>query len=645
MTRKGSKKRSNRKSEKKAKPISNQHRVCADGVAPLKTLKAHIDANLIPLACVCLATFWVFFLYGPSMGGGFIFDDIPNIEKNLQIRIDSWSFDALRAVLLESLQVRRPVVNLTFAINHYLHGYDVWGYRIFNILIHLVNSFLVYSLAVTTLRTPALAGIYRKPAHIALVAAALFLVHPVAVQSVAYVVQRMASLATMFFLLSLICYAKARMSPRHKHGFFLACLCCAVLALGSKEFAATLPLIILLYEWYFFRDLKLQSNKKLLFWAGVCVIAIVSISILFMGSEPLEGLIAGYSKRDFTLIERLLTEMRVVVYYLSLFVFPFPERLNLDYDFGISLALFDPITTFLSLVFLLSLLGVVVLTAKRFRLISFAILWYLINLVIESSFIALEIIYEHRTYLPFVMLFIALSAFLVNGIANRKLRIMVIGTIFLTTSAWTYQRAAVWGDAIALWQDVVSKSPDKARPHNNLGAVLRDKNHDVEAIAHFKRAIELDSNYAKPYQSLGDIYYRLGDPDKALSPFQQYVTLVPEDAAGHTNLAVALEDTGRTVEAIEHYERAIQLDNGQVSSRQYLAVLLYNQGVPADRPIALLKQAISLDPKNSSLYLSLGQILVRVGRIDEARAVLQQAVIHDPKNSAAGELLRGLDGA
>lgn len=590
-----------------------------------------------------LAFAWCLFLYMMSLKGPFIFDDIPNIERNVQIRVESWTLESLRAVFADSLQSRRPVVNLTFAVNYYLHEYDVLGYRIFNIALHVVNSLLVYLLALSTLRTPALAARYQKVGVVALSAAALFLVHPVAIQSVAYVVQRMTSLGAFFYLVSLLCYVRWRSGNSSHPGWLVAAgLLAALLAFGSKEFTATLPLIVVFYELFFFRDLKLPPLRLALGSLLLALGVLALVSYVFLDGLTLERLVSGYAERDFTLVERLLTETRIVVYYLSLFVFPYPGRLNLDYDFPLSTSLLEPVTTALSLCLLAGLLVSTLLLSRRYRLPCFAILWFLVNLVIESSVIPLELIYEHRTYLPFVFLFIAFAAAVVGRHTAQRIGESIVLSLFVVFSLWTFQRAAAWGDAVSLWSDVAEKSPEKARPHNNLGAVLRETGRDVEAIPQFEKAIALDPNYANPYQSLGDIYYRMGDPRRAVGPFQEYVRLVPDSADGHKNLAVALEDVHRVNEAVKHYEKAIRLDPRSIDARHYLAVLLFNQGRPPQRSIQLLEEAISLAPDSIELRMSLVAILQRAGKREQVMDQLNRVLQLDPGRRDALDLLRNL---
>ena len=167
-----------------------------------------------------------------------------------------------------------------------------------------------------------------------------------------------------------------------------------LLAVGSKENAVTLPFFILLYEWYFFQNLANDwLKRRLSVIIGVLVFSAL-LSFLFLGPNPLETIMAGCEDRTFTLTERFLTQFRVVIHYISLLVYPHPSRLNLEHDFALSYSLFYPITTLFSIGAIIALLGLAIYLAKKKRLISFCILWFLGNLIIESSIIGLEIIFE-----------------------------------------------------------------------------------------------------------------------------------------------------------------------------------------------------------------------------------------------------------
>ncbi|MGA7144630.1 MAG: hypothetical protein WBY47_09030, partial [Desulfobacterales bacterium] len=225
--------------------------------------------------------------------------------------------------------------------------------------------------------------------------------------------QRMNGMAAMFYILSLLFYIKARLSnPKGKKtALFLACILSGMLSLGSKEIAATLPFFIFLYEWYFFQDVNLNWLKRNSIYF-LCLLFIIGFAALFfLGGHPIKSILSAYSHRDFTLWQRVLTEFRVVIYYIGLILFPYPMHLNLLHDFSISHSFLDPITTLFSFVAIAGLLATAIRLAKKERLISFCILWFLGNLFIESSVIGLEIIYEHRLYLPsmfFILIFVSL---------------------------------------------------------------------------------------------------------------------------------------------------------------------------------------------------------------------------------------------
>ncbi len=347
----------------------------------------------------------VIFIYMGSLSGPFVFDDEQNITENSHIRLTRLSPEGIYAAAFNSPLPHRPVANVSFALNYFFNGYNVVGYRFVNILIHIVNGYLVYLLARFTLRTPALRSYREQAGAIACGTAILWLVHPLHTQSVAYIVQRMTSLSTLFYLLALVCYADARLSTTATRRHILLALCAVsgLLALGTKEIAATLPVFIFLYEWFFFQELKpAWLRRHLPALAGVCV-AFGVIVLIFSGFEnPVERIFAPYAGGGITVWQRVMTQFRVVVIYLSLLFWPNPARLNLDHDVAISQALFDPATTLFSLLFLAALFATAVLIARREPLASFAILWFLGNLVIESSVIRLELMFDHRTYLPSV---------------------------------------------------------------------------------------------------------------------------------------------------------------------------------------------------------------------------------------------------
>jgi 4-amino-4-deoxy-L-arabinose transferase-like glycosyltransferase len=229
-------------------------------------------------------------------------------------------------------------------------------------------------------------------------------------------------MAGMFYLLSLALYVKGRLTTgRPRILYFGGMVLSYLLGVFSKENVAILPLFVALYEFYFFQRLDLSpKSRKVLFGLAGALFIIGAFGLIVWGERYINLIIEGYQYRTFTMSERVLTQSRIVLYYLTLLVFPHPSRLNLDYDFPISKTILDPPTTLISILIIAGIVGYGISTAKRRPVLSFFILWYFGNLVIESSIFPLEMVYEHRLYLPAVSPFVLFSLMVVRGIEKLK---------------------------------------------------------------------------------------------------------------------------------------------------------------------------------------------------------------------------------
>ena len=247
----------------------------------------------------------VILIYANTLGSPFVFDSRNNIESNPHIRISKITLNDLAAAAFKSPAKQRPLSNISFALNYYLHGYNVVGFHVVNVLVHIATGFLLYFFVKSTFRTPALRSRYGDYMWISFFTTAVWMVHPLQTQSVSYIVQRMNSLAAMFYILSIMLYARFRLSGQHKNKWWLfsGCILAGVLALASKQIAATLPVFIIAYEWYFFRDLKLKWLKKHIPLLTGCLLLAVVIALALLGSNPLDGILKGYQSRDFTLTQ------------------------------------------------------------------------------------------------------------------------------------------------------------------------------------------------------------------------------------------------------------------------------------------------------------------------------------------------------
>ena len=595
----------------------------------------------IEFLIVAAAAIAVIFVYTAALPGPFVFDDESNITENRHLRIHSLGWDELYAAAFKSPIANRPVANLSLALNYYFNGYNVVGYRFANILIHIVNGFLLYGLAKATFRTPAMAGHIQIPGLAAAFAALVWLVHPLHTQSVAYIVQRMTSLAVMFYLLALLCYAKARLdSSGGRRAWLLAgCGLAGLLALGSKEIAATLPAFVLLYEWYFFQKLDASWLRRRLPGILIAGLLIGIISLVFLGiRNPIEPILSRYAGGEFSAWQRLLTQLRVVCVYISLLIWPHPSRLNLDYDFPASASLLEPPTTLAGLLVIAGLLFLAVRLAKREPLVSFSILWFFGNLAIESSVIPLETVFEHRTYLPSVMPAIAAVALLFRLVRPTWVVVGLLSVAAAGGALWTHERNQVWSDAVTLWRDCARKSPLKARPYNNLGTALVERGRLPEAESNLRKAIELKPQYGDARYNLGYVLIRSGRMEEGARQLLEAIRLEPENYMAHNNLGIAYLLQENYPPAVHHLQEALRLKPDFETARNNLGVALKNQG-DLDAALREFSEAIRLNPDFAEAYNNLGLTLKEQGKLKEAEENFRRALMVNPEYETARQNL------
>jgi Flp pilus assembly protein TadD len=586
----------------------------------------------------------VILIYGATLSGPFIFDDKNNIRENSHIRISQITLSNLESAAFDSPSHKRPVANISFALNYYIHGYNVVGFHVVNIIIHLVTGILLYFFVQTTFLTPALRSRYEHYKWIAFFTAAIWLVHPLQTQSVSYIVQRMNSMAAMFYILSFLCYAQLRVNPQKRSKWWLlsGCVLAGILALGTKQNTATLAFFLLLYEWYFLQNLSLKWLKDHFALLVGLLLLLAIVVLIFLGNEPLHKIWAGYAFRNFTPVQRLLTEMRVVIFYIGLFLWPHPSRLNLDHDFALSYSLMDPITTLFSMLAIVAMLILAAVLAKKQRLISFAILWFLGNLVIESSILGLEIIFEHRLYLP-SMMFSLVVVLLVYRLAKPLwLKPLILCTVTIVAMVWTYERNEIWLNRISIWEDCVQKSPHKARPYNNLGVALADEGQYSKAAEQYHKALQINPDYPYAHANLGFVLAKQGKIEESITQFLKALQFKPGDFETLSNLGVALLMQNRYEEAVQYLSEAVAVNPHFARAHNNLGVALSRQG-RVQEAIEHYLTALQLDPDYAEAYNNLGVALASQGKFEEAIKQFSAALkIYPGYENARRNLEKGL---
>lgn len=653
------------------KPVENPDRSSLHGRFALTHPLVH--AALIILLCLLA--------YSNTFQVPFQFDDPRSITEVSFVR-DLREFPNV-------LTQPRSIGFLSFALNYRLHGTDVAGYHVVNLVIHIINALLLYQFVMLCFRTPVLKtsslGVYAKP--IALFSALLFAGHPVQTQAVTYIAQRFASLATLFFLLSIVAYTASRLattgqrSRRKAIAWYVVSFCSAVLAMKTKEIAFTLPVVIALHELLFFEG----PIKKRLLIVLPLVLTMVIIPMSLLGTAgPLGDVISDVSEvtrlqTDTTRSEYLFTQFTVIVTYLRLLALPMNQNLDYDYPLYQSFISWEVVPSFLLLMVIFGIGVYLVYRDRRSpgsgRLIAFAIFWFFITLAVESSIIPIaDVIFEHRLYLPSIGFFLMCTVSLFLGVERLRSRwpcagktlTIVLTVVVLLFASLAHVRNRVWQSEERLWKDVIRKSPLKARGYNGLGLAYYNRREHDQAIEAFARAIALHPAYGVAYNNLGNALYWKGLVDQAVEVQSKAIALDPNNPAFHDNRGLSYAAKGDLDRAIADFERAIALDPSAASAhhnlgsvyhrlRQYgRAIEEYSRSIsrePANamvysnRALSYAEQgdfkraledyglAITLKPDLDAAYSGRGAVLGARGQIDQAIADFSQAISLNPSNA------------
>ncbi|MBF0344107.1 MAG: tetratricopeptide repeat protein [Nitrospirae bacterium] len=578
-------------------------------------------------------------VYSNTFKVPFVLDDESNIVDNPLITdfryfTDKSMFDTAEAVEgVKNLFNTRIIGFISFAINYKLNGLDVTGYHIFNLLVHIVNAMLVYWLIILTFAAPFFSNdsdldvysVTRTPNSCALLGALLFVVHPIQTQAVTYIVQRFASLATLFYLLSVSMYVRARLAEsfRTRSTLYAISFVSTICAMTTKEISFTIPLTIVLYEFMFFKG----SVKKRITYVIPLLLTMPVIPLTMLWSKGaisnIEGIsktISGVSSQNITRWDYLITQFRVIVTYIRLLFLPVNQ--NLDYDYTIYRTPFS-IEILGSLLIIISILGMAVYMftisdrsgdRRFFRLISFGILWFFITLSVESSIIPIaDVIFEHRLYLPLVgFCLVFMSTYILikgrirksweqkvyHGVKGTEITVLI--AILIALAIMAYMRNEVWRDKMSLWADVIKKSPKKARPHYNLGVVYGEAGYVEDALKQYQTAINLNPNNVESHNNLGLIYASRDNLNEALKEYQISIKLNPNYAVAHNNIGIV-------------YFKLRQFNEASIE----------------------FQQAIKLKPRYADAHSNLGGVYVMFGRYEEAIKEFQTALTLDPNSIAA----------
>jgi tetratricopeptide (TPR) repeat protein len=653
--------------------------------------KSQSVSSFLPIFLLSSAAALTILAYIRSLYGPLVFDDPYIIESHRLKQL----WDTL------NFTTGRIVANFSFALNYRISGMTIFWFKATNLALHLITGMAAFFFTYITLNTPLVREKFGKSSKIiSTVVAVLFLLHPIQTGTVNYVTQRMAIMAALFSFLCVILYAKAFLKTGWKAcAYYILSGVSFVLAIFSKETAVMVLLVLPLYDLMFLSSFQWREFRKRFISQFVLLTALALIVAFRMHAvknikEIITVFLNPYQPMgkhwwsgigiNWTPIEFFLTELRIVCRYIFLILFPNPSLLVFDYSgtYPVSGGLFNPVSTFFSLLFLVSLLLFSLKYMKRFPLISFGILWYLITISLES-FIAVGIdpYFEHRNYLPSLGLFLALASLLVYldrpGLKIRKKAVIIV--LGLLLFVLTYSRNGVWTSEYLFWKDILNKSPHNPRAQValssiyieegkyteaeellekvnkldvpidnefkfsmsiNQATVYRMTNRTEEALDILKRIVSekflMDYQRGKAYLIMGEIFRNKGMPYEAEKYLKKAYEIDQTNPYVLISLGFVSQSLGEMNEAEGYFKSSIDIDPKQPIPYVELGNIYFIKG-DTDKAEKCYREAISIRsdmPKNlrKNVFLSLAQIMLAKGNIDESAVLFTRLTEIDPMN-------------
>lgn len=414
-------------------------------------------------------------IYQPGIYGPFVFDDHGNIQENTQIRMTELTSTSVidAAMSGRAGPLKRPISMLSFGLNYYFaDGYQYFSFKLTNVFIQIACACLAFILCLQLFRLPIVqkaSKLDNKTVQlVAFSAAIVWAAHPINLTSALYIVQRMTSLSTLFTLATLCFYIQARnngyyKSPAKSVCIYFSSFTCFLLAIFSKENALLIPAYLLLIEWLFFthkqpwiRFSKLPVLAKRFVYITLFIGTIIAITFAF------EYATNSYGSRSFTLTERVLTETRILVFYISLIILPRINAFGLFHDdIPLSTSLIEPWTTLPSILFIVALIIFALRCRINKPLVSFGILFFFTAHLLESTIFGLEIAHEHRNHLASLGVIVALVGFFIHQPSfNKRIYIIASCVFFMVLGATTMFRAYQWQNDYTLASYEASHHPE-----------------------------------------------------------------------------------------------------------------------------------------------------------------------------------------
>jgi Flp pilus assembly protein TadD len=478
---------------------------------------------------------------------------------------------------------------------------------------------------------------------LALLTGALFAAHPLMTEAITYTFQRHASLVATFYIMTIVLYSASR--QRENRALYIASIVSAVLAMKTKENAFTLPLLVALYEFMFFRGNAGKRLTRLL--PIVLTMAVIPLTLSYLNSPvsapPRESAEAAETvSHVLSRPEYFYTQMPVVAKYLRMLVLPLGQ--SLDHAFTTYTSLLR-LSVLLSMLLHLLMAGTAIFLWRSssnnragLRVMAFGVLWFYIALSVESSFMPLQmIITEYRVYLPAAGIFLAASTGGTLGALELERRrpgtLKKAGALAIALVSvlgiMAFARNSTWRSELSIWQDAHEKNPRSARPALHVG-LAHEKLGDFEgALKAYKRAVELEPGHAMAHYDVGVIYNNKGQYERAEAAFRRALDIDPGYALARSNLAAVLMRRGRMAEAEAELRKSIELSPLSPTPYYNIALLLMNaRRYPEAEPY--LMKLLTLVPRDADIINKLAIVFIKTARSGKARETLEEGIASFP---------------
>ncbi len=578
-------------------------------------------------------------VYITGLNGEFIWDDSRCIVRNEAIR-HLWPLDA-------RLLARRPVVNISLAINYAVGELKPLGYHDVNVLIHILAAMTLFGIIRRTLLLDLLRKTHGHVAPwLAFVVSLIWVVHPLQTQSVTYIVQRAESMMGLFYLLTLYCLIRGA-NARHAWIWFAGSIACCALGMGSKAVMVTAPVVMLLYDRAFLSSSFAKALRaRWPLYVGLCstwvvlYLSGVVTGVLRQEAGPGPATV-GFACKDISPLQYLATQPGVILHYLRLSLAP--AGLCLDHGWPTAKEIGQVLPQSILVV---SLLAATVWAYLRRPCFGFLGVWFFLILAPTSSFIPIrDVMFEHRMYLSLASV-VCVVVFGVYHVLWRVipqtkassagatpasrlgLAIVIVVPVVSALAIATVWRNMDYRTAISIWEDTVAKSPHSARSQFNLGCILSNCDRVPEAIEQFRKAIQLSPNYVSAHVYLAKSFRKLGRLDDAVSGFRVSLQLDPVNVEAHFQLGLALAAQGHTEEAASEFERTLAIEPDHVEASVNLGVMLGRLGKHQEATVAY-KKAIELQPGHVDAHYNFARTLAAQKKVDEAIGEYRAAIKSD----------------